>query len=358
MRILSIVELLGAGGAEGVLVDLVRGLPEHEHVVWHFNGVNGVPPYRPHVRRLRDAGALVADHDWRDLADPARRAAALNGFVPDIVIAHWWGGDPWLRWIRDPATRPRPQFVCVAHDSRYQLESGFDRYVLVAEFQRSQTRRLRGADVRVIPNGTELARFEGRTRASRSDPAQPLVIGSLAGLRPNKTGSDWARTVCAWDLPGSRFLVAGDGPLRSELESDVAASGRSRDFDFMGHVPHRSVPRFLRSLDVLFNLTAPDVRECSPRAVIEALAAGVPVVGLADGGMTELIEHEVNGLLARDADDMGRQLKRLAEDRSLVRRLAAGATESRASLDHRRQIEAYRQLLAGLATQVNLVGAA
>jgi glycosyltransferase involved in cell wall biosynthesis len=109
------------------------------------------------------------------------------------------------------------------------------------------------------------------------------------------------------------------------------------------------VPPFLSGLDVLCHAVDAETLDCNPIAVLEALAAGVPVVAERRGGLPELVEHGVNGLLADDPEEVGELLGQLSRNRALVRRLAAGARASAARFDRATQLSAYAELIESLA---------
>ena len=304
MNVLSVIEVLGAGGAETALVDLVVGLPQHRHVVWHFSRSNGVSVDSTNLYRLEAAGAKVHDVHWRTFGDSGDRDRELAGFRPDVVIFHWWQNEPWLPWIDfcPGIATDRPAFLCVLHTARVSISALYDAYVFLADFQRSSVPHLATANARLIRNAIDLERFGAASRASRSDDGEPLVIGVLAALRPLKVPRTLVADACRWAVPGAVWRVAGDGSLREGLEDEAARLAPDGSFTFVGHLSRPNVPNFLSGLDVLCHAVDPDTLECNPIAVLEALAAGVPVVAERRGGLPELIEHGVNGLLADDPE--------------------------------------------------------
>ncbi len=348
MNILSIIESLGAGGgAEMAMTELVIGLPEHSHLVWHFSRLNGKTAHRPLIRRMTDHGVPVRDVDWRAVAVRDVRIQALDGFEPDVVVIHWWKNEPWAPWQTEARLSGWPRFVTVLHSSRMSLSPGYDRYVGVAKFQVARFPFLAEENVRVIPNAVDLARYRATSRASRSRSGEPLVIGTMAGLRIEKVPLSLIQDAVAWQVPDARWQIAGTGIFREEFEAQAARLAPGT-FQFLGLLPRRSVPRFLSGLDVLCHPVHEEVLDCNPIGVIEAFAAGVPVVAEARGGLPELIEHGVNGLLAQSSDEVGELLRQLASDRALVRRLAQGARQSAQRFGRATQLAAYRELLAGL----------
>ena len=359
MKVLSVIESLDHGGAETVLVDLVLGLREHTHRVIHFGSANGVPVHAPFVRALRAARVPCADAHWSCLADPDARTRVLAGFHPDVVLFHWWGKDPWLPWLTAARAEPRtarPAFVCVLHHAGARPVPGYDRYVLVAPNQAADVRHLARTRLRLSPNGVDLARFAGArpvapARRAAGDPA-PMVVGRLSNLRPVKVPADWVRTLAGFAVPDTRFVIAGDGPSRVALEADARTLGAPGQFVFPGYVPRDRVPALLASFDVFCYATA-EAEECHPLALLEALAAGVPIVAEARGGIPAIVRHEENGLLAGSVAEMGIHLRRLRRDPALRARLARGARAAAGRFSLARQLGRYRRLLRGLPRRLS-----
>ncbi len=121
-----------------------------------------------------------------------------------------------------------------------------------------------------------------------------------------------------WRSP-TKLLVVGDGPERGRLES-LAVPG----VDFHGAVAADEVPALLRGARAL--LVPSTCYEGSPRAIVEAFAAGVPVIASDIGGLPEHVEHEANGLLVPPGDPTAwaEAVERL-EDDDLSLQLGEGA---------------------------------
>jgi glycosyltransferase involved in cell wall biosynthesis len=100
-------------------------------------------------------------------------------------------------------------------------------------------------------------------------------------------------------LPGTAFVVAGEGEERTRLEQQVRSSGLADCFTFPGVVG--DIPRFLAGLDVTVLCSR---SEGMPNAVLEYMAAARPIVATAVGAVPELIEDGVHGLLVPPGDDV------------------------------------------------------
>ncbi|MGQ9531461.1 MAG: glycosyltransferase [Desulfotomaculales bacterium] len=180
--------------------------------------------------------------------------------------------------------------------------------------------------VRVILNGVRLERFDvGGSRQQAREGfgfgADELVIGSVGRLAPEK-GFDVlleAVAVAASRLNRHlRVLIAGDGPCRAQLEAQARRLRLGPRVLFVGH--YQDIPRALAALD-LFVL--PSRHEACSLALLEALAAGVPVIASRTGGNVEVIGESGAALLVPpgQAGELANAICLLATDPELRRRL-------------------------------------
>jgi glycosyltransferase involved in cell wall biosynthesis len=151
------------------------------------------------------------------------------------------------------------------------------------------------------------------------------VVGFLGSLNASK-GVDTliaASAQLAHKHP-VRLVVAGDGPLRAELDREASLSGVP--IAVLGRLPAADVPRFLAAVDVL---AVPSYDEGLPRVVLEAMAMGIPVVASSVGGIPEAIEHEKTGLLIPPSNPtaLAKALARVLDDPALASRLGAAGRE-------------------------------
>lgn len=167
----------------------------------------------------------------------------------------------------------------------------------------------RPEQIRVVPLGFDLTRFDldGITRgrvgtALRRDlgiPEDAPLITIVARLVPIKRIDVFleAATILAERLPDVRFLIAGDGELRHELESSEAARRLGSRLVWPGFL--RDTPAVYAASDVV---TLTSDNEGTPVSLIEALAAGVPVVATRVGGVPSVVRHDFSGLLVPPGD--------------------------------------------------------
>lgn len=199
----------------------------------------------------------------------------------------------------------------------------------------------------VLENGVDLSRFA----------AAPLPgagrVGVTANLRPVKGLDVFVRAAAAVgaDHPGATFHVAGEGPLRPDLERLAGEVGLGERLTLGGSVA--DVPGFLAGLDVA---VLPSRTEGMSNALLEYMAAGRAIVASAVGGNVRLIEDGVSGLLVPpgDADRLAAAVGRLLADPALAAGLGAEARK-RVEQRHgrpamvRRFEEFYRGLASGVA---------
>ncbi len=125
--------------------------------------------------------------------------------------------------------------------------------------------------------------------------------------------------------PDAELVVAGDGRERGALEALVGELGL-RNVRFLGRVAPSAMPALYDAADVYLN--SPDI-DNMPSSIIEAYAAGLPVVTTDAGGIPFIVRHDVTGLMVPAGDDaaMATQALRLLADPALVTRLTARSRE-------------------------------
>lgn len=165
-----------------------------------------------------------------------------------------------------------------------------------------------------IHNGIDLAHFQGAAR--RSDRCGETVIGTVANLSHDKDIDTLLRGFAELHrvLPGAVLVIVGDGPQTNHARSMALRLGIDRHVRFFGF--RVDVPDLLAGFDVFVFSTR---TEGFGLAVLEAMAARVPVVASCVGGVPEIVEHGVSGLLfeAGNATGMKEAVVRLLEDDKL-----------------------------------------
>ncbi|MDQ3927789.1 MAG: glycosyltransferase, partial [Chloroflexota bacterium] len=185
------------------------------------------------------------------------------------------------------------------------------RIVVVAENMRQDAADWLGlplSRVEAIPNGVDTARFRRPANFDAAAVKRALTGGehalvvSVARLFPQKGHSDLeaAAGIVASALPGVRFAFLGDGPSRADIESRIEAQGLEEVVLLLG--TRGDIPDILAAGDV-FALSS--LQEGLPVAVLEAAAAGCPIIATGVGGVPEVVKDGSTGILVRPGDPQG-----------------------------------------------------
>ncbi len=171
-----------------------------------------------------------------------------------------------------------------------------------------------------------------------------LIVARLDPIKNHAMLLDAVRIGLA-DLP-AKLVIVGDGPERASVEAAIAGNGLGDRVLMLGS--RRDVPRLLAAADAV---ALSSVSEGIPLSLIEAMAARLPVVATACGGMPEVVVPGETGLLAPsgDAPAFGAALRQLALNPELRRRLgAAGRLRAERLFDENAMLARYEAILAEL----------
>jgi glycosyltransferase involved in cell wall biosynthesis len=366
IKVLHVVESLDVGGTETQMVQIAQHLdPRVYHVTvacLHSGG--------PLTEPLQAAGIEILEFpkrvtfvSFQAIYQLLRLARYIRHEKIQVVHAHhlpanlmavpaaWLAGAPViLSSLRNLAHLPwytpfRRKVVRLI----YRLSTGVIanseavRQLLVTEFQ------VPPSHVHLLYNGVDYGRF-AQCRGDRQklhpslQPGTKLIL-NLANMNSEVKGHailiEAARAVCA-AIPDARFALVGDGALRSNLEQRVKALGLEQRILFLGR--RKDVPEILSCGD-LFVL--PSLAEGLPNSVLEAMSAGLPVVATAVGGIPEIIEDGVSGLLAppNDSQAITEAILRALRDPALAAKLArAGQARARSEFSFDRVLTDLRQI--------------
>jgi glycosyltransferase involved in cell wall biosynthesis len=289
VRVLHVIAEMGAGGAESLVVQLTRDgrAMGWDSAVASAGGrradelrADGVRLYAVPLTHRRSLGVVRA-------ARAARRAVSTER--PDAILAHNVGSTV-VAGLAARSLRHRPPVVAVFHGvsaadypSATRLLDRFPDHVVPvsqAVADRLRTAGLRGR-MTVIPNAVTPPELPPADRARREldlPDGTPVAL-CLARLVPQKRHDVLLRAWAGVPAP-AQLLVAGNGPLRSELEQLTAALGLTDRVRFLGQ--RSDIGRLLAAADVT---TLASDWEGLPIAVLESLGAGRPVVATAVDGV-------------------------------------------------------------------------
>lgn len=281
----QLCELLRAGGAT---VELVQVNPPLPRLVLPYRGVRALFRLVPYLFRLWGAAGradifhIMANSgwSWHLYAAPAIWLGWLRGVR---VVVNYRGGEAEAFL----AASGRMVGFSLARADALIVPSAF----LARVFGRC------GLAPRVVPNIVNLARFTPLAHRPVRAPTL-LVARNLEAIYDNATALR-AFALIRRASPGATLLIAGAGPEKAALEALALELGLVEAVHFTGPVDNQAMPELFRCADLLLN---PSLADNMPNSILEALAAGVPVVSTNVGGIPDLLEHGVTGLLVAPAD--------------------------------------------------------
>lgn len=363
MRIASVVVSLGAGGAESLVVNLGREFAGagHQSAIVTLSDARtlGADPEFERVagERAKSGGVTVEPMALADRRNLVAGTLALRRFVrrtrPDILHVHTPIALLYAQWPRLGLP-----IVYTHHNTRLgrmrRLVPLFDRvvseYVAISPALDTLLRRYVRQPVTLIPNGVPLPQV-GKSAVRGEDGALSLLaVGSL------RTEKDYPNLLAAFamvrrQLEGThgrvRFTIAGAGPEQALIAALVEELGLGDCVRLAGNVA--SVGPLLDAADLFVSGA---ISEGLPIAMLEAAAAGLPLVATDVGGVAEVVRDGVNGRLVPPSDPqaLADAIVDAAADRDRLRRWSAAsravAHEFSITKCAREHLDLYRRLLA------------
>jgi glycosyltransferase involved in cell wall biosynthesis len=340
LRVLTLIDSFATyGGAERVAATVAMRL-DGERFERFFCSTRKMPG-ATFEDDLRDAGVQVLALErtsatdlaaWRPLVRLLRRERI------DILHSHKFGANMWGAVLGRLASVPA--VVTHQHAGSYErqplralvdrwLVAGWsDVFLTVSRDARRRMIEIEGIDpekVRLLPNGVADPRPSGAdVRAELGVAPDAPLVGTASILRPEKALDVFVRSTAllAPAFPGLCVVVAGRGPEEQRLRALVRELNLDQTVRLVG--PRTDVPDVVAALDVA--VCCSDY-EGAPLSVLEYMAAGKPVVATRVGGIPELVDDGVHGLLVERRDPVGLAdaLARLFRDGTLRARLGEQA---------------------------------
>ncbi|MFK7822092.1 MAG: glycosyltransferase [Planctomycetaceae bacterium] len=365
-----VVHSLGVGGAEVLVADMIRSLSNQ---------------FRCVVACLDDIGSigdsLIAEGvplkllnrspgiDWQC----GRRLAAWCE-EQDVDVMHVHQCTPMFQAMLSRLPGKRVPLLLTEHGRHHPdfpsrkraivhrlLLGKRDRLVAVGEATRQALIAYEGlpADrVEVIYNGVDLEQFTKVASEIRDEVRNELglnaddwIVTLVARLDAIKDHPTAIRTVqlVRESVPNAKLLIVGDGPERDRIERIIRESNLQDCVRMLG--TRRDVPRLLRTSDTFLMSS---IGEGIPLTIIEAMAAGVPVVSTNVGGIPEMVSTGESGFLheSGDAEGLAGSIRALAGDAQLRNRVTEAARTRAFDVFSRKQMLAsygqlYQEMLRG-----------
>lgn len=342
LRVLHAIDVLAMGGAQALVLTLLRELAASGRAESVVGAVTSRWADPELVAAIEATGARIeyAEHGIADPRLPLAYARIARSSGADLVHSHLTvanvGSRLAARMIRRPHvttvhTMPGP----LIEDSRARARADgvtarlskllvapstevADAYAAAFHVPRER--------FRVVPNAPAAAPpsngFDRDALRDQLDAGSGFLVLCVARLQREKGIDDLvaAAALLRERVPGLRVAVAGDGPEQERFEQAIAASGAP--VSLLGH--RGDVGPLLAAADAF---VLPSRHEGLPISLLEAMAAGLPSVATAVGGIPSLVDDGGSGLLvpASDPPALAAALERLAGDRDLAQRLGGEA---------------------------------
>jgi glycosyltransferase involved in cell wall biosynthesis len=368
MIVLHLVNTLEGGGAERTLLRLLHALA----APYQAGRAVPVPRIDSRLVTMRQAGDLadqlpesVACHALNLTGRKKFLGLAIGGLARryQARVIHARGVGTWADALAASVLAPRCRLILGFHGqtqrspfgrrsrllTQVALRAGA-RFATVCEAGAAALRDGLGIPdglTDVLPNGVDLNQFrfqpERRDEVRRElgfGPAE-FVVGTVGSLTPIKR-HDLLLNAAAELLkshPRLRLLIVGDGALRESLTARASALGLSEFVRFTGL--RTDVAAMLSAMDAF--VSASD-SECMSNAILEAMAAGRPILATDVGENSRIIRHELDGIIVPAGVLLGvvSGLRRFMEEPALARRLGDSAANRALDYDFTATAEAYR----------------
>ncbi|MFH1848382.1 MAG: lipopolysaccharide heptosyltransferase II [Candidatus Omnitrophota bacterium] len=359
MNILQILPELKVGGVETGTVDLARYLVKNGHKAVVISGGGRL------VKQLKDEN--IRHYELPVGKKSLFTIITMIGRVAEIIkqeeidIVHARSRVPAI--VAFFASKiARATFITTAHGyykrHLFSRVMGWGKFVIVASNVMARHMMenfgVPHDRIKLIPRGVDLDSYRFRQDPEKS--RSGCRIGMIGRITPIKGHSYFIRAIASlWrNTPNIKAVIVGEAPsskakYKEELVTLSRRLGISDIVEFAGH--SSDIPGVLSKLDIL--VLSSVVPEGFGRVIVEAQACGVPVVATRVGGVVDIIQDGVNGLLVfpQDSQSLAEAISRLMNDRPLAVKIAAEArrvVEEKFSLEKMMQntIAVYKEALS------------
>src|SRR3990170_832482 len=297
-------------GSEGLLVDDAKRLgieayflPSLVREINPFKDITALLDIRRLLRSIkRPSQSPIIVHTHSSKAGIIGRWAAYLAGIPVIIHTyHGYGFNDYQSFLKRRlfvllerlTARITTRFIAV---SKNNIEKGINAGIF------------RSDDVELIRSGIDISEFsdvkvdKAKKKMELGIELDKPLIGMIACFKPQKAPLDFvkaAHLVCQ-KMSDVRFVVAGDGELRPPMEELINNLGLKDKIKLLGF--RRDIPEIMKCLDV-FVLTS--LWEGLPKVIVQAIAAGIPIVATEVDGSSEVIKNGVNSFLVKPGDVEG-----------------------------------------------------
>jgi len=352
-RVLFIVTQSEFGGAQRFLLNLIGHLDKSDYDIAVAAGTskNGI------IETLNEKNIKTFELDslrreanfWRDLKTLGEVKKLIKEFQPDVLfllsskagfigslaarqldlpikviyrIGGWTFNDPWPSWQK--------LFYLLLE----KISAGWKDVIILnnqKDFELAQKNNIKPRrEILVVPNGLDIYRMDffskEDARQKLKTPFVKTIIGTIANFYPAK-GLEYLIETASFfkNSPEIAFVIIGDGIGRPELEIKIKELGLENKVFLSGQLANAY--KYLPAFDIF---VLPSIKEGFPWALIEAMAAKLPVIATSVGAAPEIIESGKNGFIIppRDPEAIASAIKTILESAKLASELGIQAHQT------------------------------
>ncbi len=249
---------------------------------------------------------------------------ALRRILKVKLIVHAWGSDIHTYAVKNPLFSGLTRLILREADALIGVSDDLACRMRLLEPHTT--------DIHIIQSAVDTDKFhpgnQAEARKALDLPQDARILLFVGGLIPIKGIPllQKAMEPVIRDNPRCRLLVAGDGPLREEMELWSREHGQGR-VSLLGSVAPNDMPEFYRAADAF---VLPSLNEGTPYSLLEAMSSGLPSVTFPVGGIPAIVTHGDNGLLPEkgSVEDLSRWIGYLMRDSESARAMGGRARDS------------------------------
>jgi glycosyltransferase involved in cell wall biosynthesis len=355
-KIIHIIPTLGVGGAERIVIDIVKNINKREFeatIIVLFSEIYCDEMYKKVIKENNISVTFLNKKQGFDFSIIFKLIKIFKEIRPDVIHTHTFA----CIYSIFPAIFSRvPLRVHTVHSMAkkelpwyYQkimyLSYKMFKFVPVAistNVKKSIMRiyKLQPSKIPQIDNGIELTKYYKKKYDINKKQIKLVHVGRFQEPKNHRLLIDIFLKVRN-TYPDSKLILVGDGELKFDIERKVKYLGLERSVEFTGVVSN--VEDYLADADI-FVLAS--IYEGLPLVVIEAMAAGLPVLSTNVGGISELVEDGFNGYLVdiNSEEEFVTKLNRLIKDDTLRGEFSINSLEKVKEYDVKKMIKSYEEL--------------
>ncbi|MDD3229655.1 MAG: glycosyltransferase [Oscillospiraceae bacterium] len=336
-KVLVVLPEMQTGGGQRMAVEIAAHIRDEN---LRIKIISLYPPQGTVVEALAEGYGLdvchLKKHKGIDFGVVLRLYKAIKAFQPDVIHAHLRVMPYLLLPMCMTGVRLR---YYTAHSLAEKDANGIKQVIMRFAFRHchvqpvaispmcrrslTQTYGIPAERIPCIYNGIDIKRFAGANECTDHTPFRFSAIGRLSAEK-NYTMMLGAFSSIHQLFPHSELVIMGDGELREAIMHQCDELKIRDAVRFTGNVP--DVEKYLWRSDAY--LMSSDY-EGLPLTVLEAMAAGLPIISTKAGGVVDVVEHEKNGLLVDCGDQEGliHAMKRLIQSPELCRQFSTHSAE-------------------------------